>query len=157
MDNMLFYKRIFILILSTIALIYLSIKYFKGGILTHPDKAIAPMKEFVIKHGRRITTFLYLIITVLCLSFILSSMPLIKDIPHLISNEYKSIEGKSINDSKEGYKRQERTVTIVDPNTHKKVKITFLGNKDIEKGDYLKLYYYPNSKIGAYQNPDDGR
>jgi len=70
-------------------------------------------------------------------------IPLLLDIPYVVSNDYYSVEGEII---EKGERRIGAKITIKDKEDI--IKVSVLGS-DMEVGDYVKVLYLPHSKDGT--------
>ncbi|MGC6767728.1 hypothetical protein ACYSNR_13915 [Enterococcus sp. LJL128] len=155
MNNYLYYRNFVVTIATFIVLIFLSVKYFRGGVLFTPERAVSSTKDFVSKYGRIMTTGVYLVFLVLCLVVLSGGVNLIKDLPYVLEKKYIAISGPAVNQSTGKETNKVRAIKIKDDKTGEIIHVSFYGDKTIHKGDFLELYYYPNSHIGAYQNSED--
>ena len=76
-----------------------------------------------------------------------SLIPILKDIPYAVSNDYCKIEGIAMENSlgKQEDNIHERYVKI--QNSEGEIVRIMTLSQGIHKGEYLIAYYYPNSKI----------
>lgn len=105
--------------------------------------------EYTKKHQGKVDIFLKVAgnisIVILFWSYIL---PVLKDLPAVLTGDYQLIEGKAITYAGIGNRREPNVVTIEEENGEK-ICLRFYTSEPIEKGDFLKVVYLPNLKRGT--------
>lgn len=151
MNNYLYFRNLIVVFVFFIVAIWVSIKFFRGGVLLKPERAVASVKPFVERHGRLLTAILYLGYLLFTLFTIVSNTGLFLDLPNVFQGQYLETSGYAVGQSLTGKTDlQVRSIRLRDEKKNQVIRVTFLGRYDIHKGDYLSLYYYPHSEIGAY-------
>lgn len=159
MNNGLYYRNLIIMIIASLVFFYCSVRYWQGGNLFKPERAAAGMKDFVTKNGRLMTTVLYGIVAIMSSVILITGFPLLQDFSNVVNKRYLSISGTAVNQSISGKSTtvEVRSIKLLDENSGEEIRLTFYGRYDTKKGDKLSFYYYPNSKIASYQNPNENK
>lgn len=140
------YVTIFIQIIVSI---YGCIKIIQKKRFIKYENAIVSKQRYMKKHERKINiVFKSLFLIIMTITFILISLPGLKDIPNVLNKNYETVVGLSdtVTEPRRGASPSEVKVKSF---SGKEVEVWFYPRSKIEKGDYLKVIYMPHLKIGT--------
>ena len=107
------------------------------------------MRDFVKRNEKRMNMISNGIIGIILIpAFLRVVLPAVQDFPNINSGNYLEVEGTvtSWNYSDED-KNKTRAIGIMDNKTKKEIFVT-VYSKGIQKGEYLRVRYLPNSRYG---------
>lgn len=142
-----------ILYATSLLILILSIIFVKKMIFRElfikPDKSKVYVQEFIRKHNKKLDIVLK-VITVIGFIVLYNGLiiPVVKDVPYILNNEYKTIEGKAVTHSYGGRTDRPIRVTIRDDNGNEE-RLVFFFWDDVYVGDRFKIIYLPKLKRGT--------
>lgn len=149
MDALILRKYIQVIILIIMTIIYL-ISLIRKKRWIKWEKTSPDMKQTIKKHEKTLNNCSKIFVgTALIFMYLVMGIPLIMDIPNVISEKYLSVEGEVVewNFSREDQKK-ERSIGIIDSKTNQKVNVV-VYSYGIQKGEYIEAIYLPHSKYGV--------
>src|SRR5699024_10188336 len=114
-----------------------------------PDENKVYGQEFIRKHNKKLDIILK-VITVMGFIVLYNGLiiPSVKDIPYVLNNEYKIMEGKAVTHSYGGRSDRPIRVTIGDANGNEERLVFFFWDY-VYVGDRFEIIYLPNLKRGT--------
>ena len=148
MDALILRKYIQVIILIIATIIYL-ISIIRKKRWIKWEKMSPDMKQTIKKREKTINRSIKIFVgAALIFMYLVMGVPLIMDIPNVISEKYLTVEGEVVewNFSRENQKK-ERSIGIIDSKTNQKVNVV-VYSYGIKKGEYIEAIYLPHSKYG---------
>src|SRR5699024_2426618 len=144
---------VFILYATSLLILILSIIFVKKIIsrelFIKPDKSKVYGQKFIRKHHKKLDIIFKTISFIdLVLMYSEYVIPSVKDIPYVLNNEYKIIEGKAVTHSYGGRSDRPIWVTIGNDNGNEKRLVFFFWDY-VYVGDRFEIIYLPNLKRGT--------
>ena len=113
------------------------------------ENAPLDMRDLVKRNEKRMNMISNGIIGIILIpAFLWVVPPAVQDFPNVSSDNYLEVEGTVTSwDYSDEDKNKTRSIGIMDNKTKKEIFVT-LYSKGIQKGEYLRVRYLPNSKYG---------
>ena len=149
MDALILRKYIQVIILIIGTIIYL-ISIIRKKRWIKWEEMSPDMKQTIKKREKTINRSMKIFVgAALIFMYLVMGVPLIMDIPNVISEKYLTVEGEVVewNFSRENQKK-ERSIGIIDSKTNQKVNVV-VYSYGIQKGEYIEAIYLPHSKYGV--------
>ena len=148
MDALILRKYIQVIILIIATIIYL-ISIIRKKRWIKWEKMSPDMKQTIKKREKTINRSIKIFVgAALIFMYLVMGVPLIMDIPNVISEKYLSVEGEVVEwDFSRENQKKERSIGIIDSKTNQKVNVV-VYSYGIKKGEYIEAIYLPHSKYG---------
>lgn len=148
MDALILRKYIQVIILIIATIIYL-ISIIRKKRWIKWEKMSPDMKQTIKKREKTINRSIKIFVgAALIFMYLVMGVPLIMDIPNVISEKYLSVEGEVVEwDFSRENRKKERSIGIIDSKTNQKVNV-IVYSYGIKKGEYIEAIYLPHSKYG---------
>lgn len=148
MDALILRKYIQVIILIIATIIYL-ISIIRKKRWIKWEKMSPDMKQTIKKREKTINRSIKIFVgAALIFMYLVMGVPLIMDIPNVISEKYLSVEGEVVEwDFSRENQKKERSIGIIDSKTNQKVNV-IVYSYGIKKGEYIEAIYLPHSKYG---------
>lgn len=148
MDALILRKYIQVIILIIATIIYL-ISIIRKKRWIKWEKMSPDMKQTIKKREKTINRSIKIFVgAALIFMYLVMGVPLIMDIPNVISEKYLSVEGEVVEwDFSRENRKKERSIGIIDSKTNQKVNVV-VYSYGIKKGEYIEAIYLPHSKYG---------
>ena len=148
MDALILRKYIHVIILIIATIIYL-ISIIRKKRWIKWEKMSPDMKQTIKKREKTINRSIKIFVgAALIFMYLVMGVPLIMDIPNVISEKYLSVEGEVVEwDFSRENRKKERSIGIIDSKTNQKVNVV-VYSYGIKKGEYIEAIYLPHSKYG---------
>lgn len=148
MDALILRKYIHVIILIIATIIYL-ISIIRKKRWIKWEEMSPDMKQTIKKREKTINRSIKIFVgAALIFMYLVMGVPLIMDIPNVISEKYLSVEGEVVEwDFSRENRKKERSIGIIDSKTNQKVNVV-VYSYGIKKGEYIEAIYLPHSKYG---------
>lgn len=148
MDALILRKYIHVIILIIATIIYL-ISIIRKKRWIKWEEMSPDMKQTIKKREKTINRSIKIFVgAALIFMYLVMGVPLIMDIPNVISEKYLSVEGEVVEwDFSRENRKKERSIGIIDSKTNQKVNVV-VYSYGIKKGEYIEAIYLPYSKYG---------
>ena len=148
MDALILRKYIQVIILIIATIIYL-ISIIRKKRWIKWEEMSPDMKQTIKKREKTINRSIKIFVgAALIFMYLVMGVPLIMDIPNVISEKYLSVEGEVVEwDFSRENRKKERSIGIIDSKTNQKVNVV-VYSYGIKKGEYIEAIYLPHSKYG---------
>lgn len=148
MDALILRKYIQVIILIIATIIYL-ISIIRKKRWIKWEEMSPDMKQTIKKREKTINRSMKIFVgAALIFMYLVMGVPLIMDIPNVISEKYLSVEGEVVEwDFSRENRKKERSIGIIDSKTNQKVNVV-VYSYGIKKGEYIEAIYLPYSKYG---------